>query len=1396
MISKVIRFCLENKLVVGLIVIAVIAWGVIVAPFDWDTGPLARDPVPTDAIPDIGENQQIVFTEWMGRSPQDVEDQITYPLTVALLGVPGVKTVRSYSFFGFSTVYVIFNEDVEFYWSRTRVLEKLNSLPGGTLPEGVTPALGPDATPLGQIFWYTLEGLGPDGEPVGGWDLDELRTVQDWYVRYSLLSAQGVAEVASIGGFVQEYQIDVDPDALRAARVGIDDVFMAVKMSNIDVGARTIEINKAEYFIRGLGFVENIADIEKSVIAVNDNVPITIKDVANVTLGPALRRGALDKGGAEAVGGVAVVRYGFNPLEAIKNVKQKIDEIAPGLPTKAVVDYRLVSREEVLAYAEANNFNAFNDTDLNHEEWTKHLRAQPKDSWPDWVTTSQVTVVPFYDRTGLIYETLGTLNTALIEEILITIIVILVMVMHLRSSLLISALLPLAVLMCFIAMKTFGVDANIVALSGIAIAIGTMVDMGIVLCENILRHLDEADPEESRLEVIHRASTEVGSAVVTAVATTIVSFLPVFTMIGAEGKLFKPLAFTKTFALAASVIVALTIIPPAAHVLFAKSVGPPKLKRYFYASLIVAGLIVSLWFAWWAGLIIACLGLYSLVQDLLPPRFDVWKTRMHRASNMLAISAAVIFIGVMLTQDWLPLGPQQGLIRNLAFVVLLIGGLLAFFQVFQRYLYRPLLNWCLNHKLLFLCLPALVLLAGVSVWLGPAVLFGRIPAEYESDSFGESEVAELSTIEHFKYELGQQRRKSWNEIQNRSLFTKLQWTLAKSWNGFGKEFMPPLDEGSFLYMPTTMPHASIGESLDVLQLQNQKIMAVPEVELAVGKIGRVQSPLDPAPISMIETVINYKSEYIVDSNGHRQKFRYMADETDWSQDRQGNLLPADDGLPYKVQGRFDRDEGGKLVPDPEGIPFRQWRRPLAAAINPGRNPWPGIVTADDIWHEITEAGKVPGTTSAPRLQPIAARIVMLQSGMRAPMGVKVKGPDLETIERVALEIERHLKEVPSVEASAVIADRIVGKPYLEIDFDRTKIARYGLTIREVQDVVEVAIGGRSITTTVEGRERFPVRVRYMRELRNEIETLKKILVPAKDGSQIPLEQVANINYVRGPQVIKSEDTFLLGYVLFDMKSGKAEVNVVEDCQRYLEKKIDSGELALPPGVSYTFAGNYENQIRSQETLIVVLPLALFIIFIILYLQFRSTITTSLVFSGIAIAWAGGFLMLWLYAQPWFLDFSLFGTSMQTLFQIHPINLSVAVWVGFLALFGIATDDGVVITTYLDQSFVRSKITTASEARAATLAAGVRRVRPCLMTTATTILALLPVLTSTGRGSDIMVPMAIPSFGGMAIEIMTMLVVPVLYCSVQEWKLKLGIKDPRFAAEEPKKTTATPAESPS
>jgi Cu(I)/Ag(I) efflux system membrane protein CusA/SilA len=1280
--SRIIRFCLEQKLVVILVTLLVIGWGIVVAPFDWEFKWLDRNPIPVDAIPDIGENQQIVFTEWMGRSPQDVQDQITYPLTVALLGVPGVKTIRSFSMFGFSSIYVIFNENVDFYWSRSRLLEKLNSLPPGMLPSGIQPTLGPDATALGQVFWYTLEGRDSKGQPTGGWDLEELRSVQDWYVRYALLSAEGVSEVASVGGFVKEYQIDADPDAMRAAGVTLENIFEAVKMSNIDVGARTIEINKVEYVIRGIGFIKSLRDIEDSVIKVNQNLPIRVKDVASVSLGPSLRRGVLDKGGAEVVGGVVVVRYGANPLQAIKNVKAKIAEISPGLPSKRLSDG----------------------------------------------TVTKVTLVPFYDRTGLIYETLGTLNTALVEEVMVTIIVVIFSLMHLRSSLLISGLLPLAVLMCFIAMKIFHVDANVVALSGIAIAIGTMVDMGIVICENIIRRLDEAPPDAKRLEVVYQASVEVGSAVLTAVATTVVGFLPVFAMEGPEGKLFKPLAFTKTFCLIASIIVALTIIPPIAHLLFTKSKDHRAVGRGRFilpAGLILAGLALWIFVGWIIGATLVYFGLIRFLGLMLPHRLKGYTRWMENA----AILALLV---LLLATHWLPLGPEKGDFRNITFVSMMIGGFLLFYELFKK-VYPFALHWCLNHKALFLVFPTAVSLLGAMIWLGAPWLTGWLPGSLRS-------LAPVVALNH-------------------------------AFPGLGKEFMPPLDEGSYLFMPTTMPHASIGEVQDILRKQDMAFAVIPEVEGSVGKLGRAESPLDPAPISMIETVINYKPEYVIDRDGTRLRFRFNPDKLDYFRAVDGSLILAPDGKPYLVQGKFLRDEEGKLVSDNDGKPFRLWRPPLDPGLNQGRAAWSGIRAPDDIWDEIVKAADIPGVTSAPKLQPIAARIVMLQSGMRSPMGIKVKGPDLEAIESVGLQIERLMKEVASVEPAAVVADRIVGKPYLEIVINRDAIARYGIMLSTVQQVIEVAIGGKAVTTTVEGRERYAVRVRYLRELRDTIEGLEKILVASPKGEQIPLTQLADIRYVRGPQMIKSEDTFLTGYVLFDKKPGFAEVDVVEQAKAYLDGKMQTGELVLPAGVSFAFAGSYENQVRAQKKLALILPLALFVIMLILYLQFRALPTTFMVFSGIFVAGSGGFILIWLYGQSWFLDFHLFGESMRELFQVHPINLSVAVWVGFLALFGIATDDGVIMATYLNQSLKAADARTQEDLRAAVVAGALRRIRPCIMTVSTTVLALLPVLSSTGRGADIMVPMAIPSFGGMLIVLLTVFVVPVLYCAREELRFK-------------------------
>jgi len=1238
-----IQFTLDNKLVMYLILLGFISWGILVAPFNWTIPGISRDPVPVDAIPDIGENQQIVFTEWMGRSPQDIEDQITYPLTVALLGLPEVKTIRSYSMFGYSTIYVIFKEEAEFYWSRSRILEKLNSLPANTLPANVQPSLGPDATALGQVFWYTLEGRDPQGEPVGGWDLQELRSIQDWYVRYGLLSAEGVAEVASVGGHVKEYQIDVDPAALRQHGVRLSDVFNAVRNSNLDVGARTVEINRVEYLVRGLGFIESIEDIETTVIRMRENVPIYVKDVAHVSLGPALRRGALDKEGAEAVGGVVVTRYGENPLATIQRVKEKISEISAGLPSKTLADGSI----------------------------------------------SKVTIVPFYDRTGLIEETLGTLNHALRDEILITVIVVLVLLMHLKSSLLISSMMPLTVLLVFIAMKVFGVDANIVALSGIAIAIGTIVDMGIVVSENIVQRLESESNEDSKT-VIRKAVAEVGGAVFTAVSTTVVSFLPVFAMEAAEGKLFKPLAFTKTFALVSSILIALLILPPLAHTLFTWRLPVKKFRQgLIWLLAIVAGIT---WFLvpWWITVIMVLPALKEGCGYL-------FRGCSEKHGKLFVNSLLVAFAGLLLSITWAPLGFERSLLANGFFVLLIMGAVLGMLWTYTRF-YPRLLEWALANKWLALSFPGALLVVGFTAWLG----FGKLTAWLP-------------------------------EILQR---TRVYQTMVHTFPGFGREFMPPLDEGAYLYMPTTMPHAGMEESLDVLRKIDMALYSVPEVEEVVGKLGRAETPLDPAPISMVETIVNYKTEFRTDAQGKRMRFK------------------VDGG------GDFLKDDQGELIPDPRGKPYRQWRD--------------HIRTEADIWDELVKAAQIPGTTSAPKLQPIAARIVMLQSGMRAPMGIKVKGPDLEAIERFGLQLEAILKQVPSIHTSSVFADRIVGKPYLEIDIDRRAIARYGISIQDVQHLIEVAIGGRQITTTVEGRERYPVRVRYMREFRGDLDALEDILVPAPDGTQIPLAQLATINYVRGPQVIKSEDTFLIGYVLFDKTSGMAEVDVVEQAREVIGSAIERGDLTVPTGISYSFAGSYENQLRAMERLRIILPLALLLIFLILYFQFRTVSTSLIVFSGVFVSWAGGFFMLWLYAQPWFLDFSLPGMELRTLFQVDAINLSVAVWVGFLALFGIATDDGVIISTFLQQTFAERKPDDVQSIRAAALHAGSRRIRPAMMTVSTTLLALLPVLTSGGRGADVMVPMAIPTFGGMFFAVITTLVVPVIYTSLAERRLRIKL----------------------
>ncbi len=1226
MLDKSIKFLIENKLVAVLLIAFFIGSGIVTAPFDWNTGNFPRNPVAVDAIPDIGENQQIVFTKWQGRSPQDIEDQITYPLTTSLLGIPGVKTIRSSSAFGFSSIYIIFEENIEFYWSRSRILEKLNSLPKGLLPEGIQPSLGPDATGLGQVFWYTLEGRDTNGNVTGGWDLHELRSIQDYYVKYALSSASGVSEVASIGGFVQEYQVDINPDLLKEYGVSLQQVVNTVRKSNKDIGAKTIEINQVEYLVRGLGYIKSIQDLEESPITSNNLTPILLKDIAKVTLGPAQRRGVLDKEGAEVVGGVVVARYGANPMEVIQNVKKQILEISTGLPSKTLKDGRV----------------------------------------------SQLTIVPFYDRSILIKETLHTLDEALTLEILITILVIVMMVFNLRVSALISGLLPVAVLMVFIGMKLFGVDANIVALSGIAIAIGTMVDVGVILTENIIRHIDELKSKNENFSInttVYNATKEVSGAIITAVATTIVSFIPVFTMIGSEGKLFRPLAATKTMALTASVIVALFLIPPFAAWIFGLKSPKKKFGLILNVSLIIFS-IYAVFIGYNIALVLMGFGISNILKNQ-----NIFSETQANYVNVLISAIAITFL---LSVYWRPLGVDYSIFSNVIFVSIIAFGLLGFFYIFQKF-YVQILSWALDNKVVFLLIPSFIIYLGFSVW---------------------------STI--------------------------------------GKEFMPSLNEGSFLLMPTSLPHAGIAENKRVLQQLDIAVATIPEIETVVGKSGRVESALDPAPLSMYENVINYYPEYKIDSNGKRLKFKTNSD----------GLFETNKGKFITSGTKIDKSE---LILDTNGTYFRNWRK--------------HINSADDIWNEIVKVTKLPGVTSAPKLQPIETRLVMLQTGMRAPMGIKVKGQDLNKIEAFGKELEKILKQIKGVKKEAVFADRIVGKPYLLLDINRSKIAKYGLSIKDVQDVLEVTIGGKMLTQTVEGRERYGVRIRYPRELRTSPKDIENILVPLKNGSTIPLKEVVTIKYEQGPQMIKSEDTFLIGYVLFDKEDGEAEVTVVERAQDAINRAVERGELKIPKGINYQFTGTYENQIRAEKTLSIVVPLALLVIFLILYFQFKSIATTLMVFSGILVAFAGGFIMIGLYGESWFLNIDIFGLNLRELFQIKTINLSVAVWVGFIALFGIATDDGVVMATYLTQTFDKNLPKTKKQIRESVIEAGQKRIRPCLMTTATTILALLPVLTSTGRGSDIMIPMAIPSFGGMLVALITLFVVPVLYSWNKELKIK-------------------------
>lgn len=1023
--------------------------------------------VTVDAIPDIGENQQIVFTEWQGRSPKDIEEQVTYPLSSLLQGISGVRTVRGISAFGFSSISVIFEDDVEVYFSRTRILEKLSQATA-ILPEGVTPTLGPDATGLGQVLWYTIENTPDAKQPKS---LSELRSLQDWFVAYRLRSVQGVAEIASVGGFIKEYQINVNPLLLQNYSIPFTKLLSSVRASNIDVGAEVLEQGDRELVIRGVGFLRTIEDIENVVVSVVNTVPITIKDVATVTLGPAFRRGILDKNGAEAVGGIVTMRYGENPKYVIERVKNTLNEIEKGLP-------------------------------------------------------EGVRIVPFYDRTEIIERTMNTVYTALQEAIIVTILVVFLFLLNARASILVSITLPFGVGISFILLHLLRIDSTIMSLAGLVIAIGTMVDMGIIMVENIyanlstsprynalldqIQSLRNSNTQKEQLQSLQKelfverihciisAASSIAPALLMAGLTTIITFFPVFALQGSEGKLFTPLAYSKSLALFGALFVAIVCIPVLASFVF---------------------------------------------------------TGRCKAIEHNVVARSIVSI------------------------------------------YTPILAFVLRYKHILWIIPLCIIAFG---WY---------------------------------------------------VFPKL-----------GKEFMPSLNEGDILYMPTTTPDVSITQARYLLSYTDSLIASHPLVEEAIGKAGRALSPLDPAPVAMFETVIRLK--------------------------------------------------------DP--------------------STWPKGTSIYDIMQELDTLVQVPGLINSWNF-PIQTRIGMISTGIRTQIGIKIYGNDSKTLENLAQDVSKEIQTISG--AFGVYAERLTGKPYIEFIPNRFNMARYGINTGEINTIIQTAIGGMSIGQIFEGRERYPIRVRYQPDYRNSLEALHNVLIPTSIGP-IPLSQLGTIAVVDNPSMIQSENGMLRSVVLLNVKD-RDLLGFVEEAKSHLEKTI-----ALPPGYSMEWAGQYENQVRASKRLMILVPLSILINILILYIGFQSFKDSAIVLTAIPVAVSGGITLLWLLGA----------------------NTSVAVWVGFIALFGIAVDDGVVMIDYIRQEMVRLKPKTIEELHNVILNAGAKRIRPMLMTTVTTLIALIPIMWATGAGSEVMKPMAIPTLGGMLVVSITVFVVPSLFAFFEERKI--------------------------
>ena len=1067
MIGRVIELSLRNRFLIAAATVFAIAWGVY-----------AMLNTPLDAIPDLSDVQVIVLTEYPGQAPRVVEDQVTYPLTSAMLAVPYAKAVRGFSFFGLSFVYVIFEDGTDMYWARSRVLESLNTV-SNRLPRGVAPRLGPDATGVGWVYEYVLV------DRTGRRDLAELRSIQDWYLRYELSSVPGVAEVAAVGGYVKQYQVTVDPNRLLAYNIPLQKVSSAIRRSNNDVGGRTVEFGETEFMVRGLGYIRSIDDIRNIAVGVDaGGTPVRVGDVATVRLGPELRRGLAEwNGEGEVVGGIVVMRYGENALAVIDRVKEKIDSLKPGLP-------------------------------------------------------EGVSIRTAYDRSALIRGAIDNLRTKLIEEMTVVALVCVVFLLHFRSAFVAVFALSAGVLISFGVMHTQGLNSNIMSLGGIAVAIGAMVDASIVMIENAHKHLEQNNGRKGHLEIIVDASKEIGPALFYSLLMITVSFLPVFALQEQEGRLFKPLAYTKTYAMGAAALLAITIVPVLVSVFVRGKIRPEARNP--------------------------------------SSRFFIW-------------------------------------------------------------MYRPVIAWVLNHRAATLVIAAAVLL----VTLFP---FRSLVLDRFSDAPQSLAYRALVRLDRL-------------------------FPLQR----IGSEFMPPLYEGDLLYMPTTLPGVSVTRARELLQQTDKIIKAFPEVQDVFGKIGRAETATDPAPLAMIETTITLKPE----------------------------------------------------------------------------SEWRSGMTPEKLIERLNQAIQFPGLTNSWTM-PIKTRIDMLSTGIKTPVGIKIAGEDLEVLQRLGERIETVIRDLPGT--LSVFAERVAGGNYLDFDIDREAAARFGLTVGDVQDVIMFAMGGKNITTTVEGLERYPVNLRYDRELRDNLPALRRVLVPTPTGAQIPIAQLADIRIRKGPPGIKSENARPNAWVYVDIQGIDVGTYVKRAQQTVLEK------VPMPPGYSVSWSGQYEYMLRAEKRLKLVVPLTLGIIFLLLYLNFRNVQESLIVMLSLPFAMVGGIWLMYL------LDY----------------NMSVAVGVGFIALGGLAAETGVVMLVYLDQAYDRIRAArggdmNAADLRRAVVAGAVERVRPKMMTVLTTLLGLLPIMWGHGIGSQTMKRIAAPMVGGVASSaLLTLIVIPAVYAF---WKGR-SLKDER------------------